>query len=921
MSNQWRAIGLPSVRREEIKVALKKLELDWGSVAHITATSSLSKSIRTNFGNAQNIGQFIEMLILPSMPVPFKLDLTEFPDARSELTNLEELTKYELRESAWRAIVSGRQMKIGLEFNQKFREFLADSSYESEIKNILRREKRSIRQGVQTLLAAGFGFENINAPFGKDSGRAIDKAIVDAWEYLETNFEPLTAYRDVLWIDKDEYISQTDQKSKVVKKLLLRALDIAFGPVNGPRTIVHHGFYFYTPPQWALFQLLRNTPGINQVFIIHDDGMNPAFETWRKFFKTDWLMPEIEYLEGTESSTIQANAYGEILKGKAVSFEGLEEKLNVIKCRTPADFSRHISQARLEFSTSEPQLFAAQPEEVERFVELDVSNGVIASTNLAFLPVGIFLLGVHRSIDMSDIDKVKIAIQGQTLIDIASTNFIEGNFDSYRLTNSLKKVLPYFRDCVSSDEWRSRLDSLREVVLSRISSFGSQYESELGVIRINAIAENPIRLVSWVDLSETEIDELIQFVTETVNLIEHIADAESRNLRSYLEFLSAKLESGLRNEHPQIQQEVLKKLNGFSIGTGNKYDIDGLIEVVEILLGQQAEFSGIGEDDSDLIVKPLRALDSLGFIRSKGDVLVTNLCDGVFPSKHDPLPWPFNLGQLTGNYEIISKDILRDRSQFSTLSDLYLLWLALDGVDLESKVILSWIAELPGEDRDLSSLIKLLMIPERLSGLIREHVGGIRMSTSSAQIQIQPTKDFEVPLIALATDSQIETAITLVNGKALASAFVCERRFAIQWALGPSAAYQSEHIQRMLFGNFQSIFYKFYKLPWEASVALSQEIWKFMSLGQRESSLAKRVIKTNGADPNWIFTLNGSRGTGRNGAYDIAYQTALGIHALPTAEKLVDAGITFLPSGVKDSKICSMCPVKPSCSQAMTSKK
>ena len=918
MNNQWRAIALPSVRKEKIEIALNKLELEWGSVAHITATSSLCKSIRASSGNAQNIGQFIEMLILPSMPAPFKLDLTEFPDARLMSTSLEE---YETRESGWRAIVSGRQMKIGLEFNQKFREFLADSDYKSEVKNILRREKRSIRQGVQTLLAAGFGFENVNAHSGKDSNKGIDAAIVDAWEYLETNFEPLTAYRDFLWIDIDQYMLQADQKSKVVRKLLLNALEIAYGPVIGQRTIVHHGFYFYTPPQWALFQLLRNTPGVNQIFIIHDDGINPAFDTWRKFFRIDWLMPEIEYIETDESSTIQARAYGEILKGKIVSFEKLSEKLNILKCRTPADFSRHWIEANLEPPTAKPQLFAAQPEEVERFVELDFDGGVVSNTNLAYLPVGIFLLGVHRSIDMSNIEEVKISIQGQTLVDIASTNFIEGDFNAFRLTSSLKKALPYFRDCVSSDDWRSRLSSLREIVLSQISSFGSKYETKLGVVRIDSIVKNPVRLVSWIDLSEIEMDELFLFVNATVRLIEQIADSESRDLRSYLDFLGAKLESGLRNENSQIQQEVLKKLNGFSIGTGNKYDIDGLIEVVEILLGQQAEFSGIGEDVFDFMAKPLRALDSLGFKRSKGDVLVTNLCDGAFPSRHNPLPWPFNLDQLIGNYEIISKDLLRDRSQFATLSELYLLWLALDGVEVQSKVILSWISELPGEVRDLSSLIKLLMIPERLSGPIREYVGGIKISTSSAQIQIEPTKASEVPMSAATSDSQIETAVKLVNGKALASAFACERRFAIQWALGPSAAYQSEHIQRMLFGNFQTIFYKLYKLPWDASVALCQEIWKFMSLGQRESSLAKRVIKTNGADPTWAFTLAGSRNTARNGAYDIAYQSALGTHALPTAEKIVDAGATFLPVGVRDFKICNMCPVKPSCSHAVTLKK
>ena len=211
---------------------------------------------------------------------------------------------------------------------------------------------------------------------------------------------------------------------------------------------------------------------------------------------------------------------------------------------------------------------------------------------------------------------------------------------------------------------------------------GAKKEEDSDVDRITKIVGNPLRLAIWIDLSEKELKYLEIFLNLTIDLIEQIANSQSRNLKSYLDFIGSKLEAGLRNENARIQKEILNKISGFSIGTSNKYDIDGLIEVVEILLGQQAEFSGIGEDILNFTAKPLRALDSLGLIRSGGDVLVANLSDGAFPSKHQSLPWPFNLELLTGNYEVISREILRARGDYSTLSDLYLLWLALDGVEV-----------------------------------------------------------------------------------------------------------------------------------------------------------------------------------------------------------------------------------------------
>ena len=919
MTSNWRAIALPSVRKEHIENALSNLNLGWQKVGHITATSSLCKSIRGSDGTAHNIGQFIEMLVFQSMPNPYSLNLTEFPDAKLMSANL---TEYEKQESAWRAIVSGRQMKIGLEFNQSFRDFLSKTDCDSSVKSILRREKKSIRQGVQTLLGSGFGYENIEISSSTDSSQPIKAAVVGAWRYLEENFRPLNSYRDFLWIDKDEYISQKTQQSRAVRKILLGVIDIAFGETLGERTIIHHGFYFYTPPQWALFQLLRNTPGINQLFVIHDDGVNPAFESWRKFFRADWWMPEIEYQHARELPTNQAAAFGGILKGIRPSFPELGENVSLFKCRTPADFTRHWMQAKEQPDKQRPQLFAALPEEVERFVELDFNSGVISNSNLAYLPVGVFLLGVHRSIDISNIDNVKISIQGETLIDIASTQFIEGEFNVSRLVNTLKRALPFFQDCLTPLDWQNRVTLLKDEVMPQISAKGPRRESDSDLVRVDSIVNNPIRLASWIDLSEAELEELFSFLKEAVNLIEQVANSESRNLRSYLDFIGSKLETGLRNESIQVQQEILKKISGFSIGTDNKYDIDGLIEVVEILLGQQAEFSGIGEDIFNFTALPLRALDSLGLIRSKGDVLVTNLADGAFPSRNNPFPWPFTLDSLQGEYDVISREILQARLDFSTLSDLYLIWLALDGVESESKVVLSWIAELPGEVRDLSSLVKLLLKPERLSPLISGYVGGLPLDFPTGLLQIDATKEAAVPLETSASISQIEIAISKVNRTALASTFACKRRFAIQWALGPSAAFRSEHTQRMLDGNFQTILFEEYGLPLEFSEMLRDKIWIFMSQGQRASSLAKRVIKKKGqgARPPWIFTMSGSAKENKIGAYDKAYRAALGTKSPPTFGEITESDAKFLPAGVNDFKICKMCPVKSNCSQAATPK-
>jgi hypothetical protein len=454
---------------------------------------------------------------------------------------------------------------------------------------------------------------------------------------------------------------------------------------------------------------------------------------------------------------------------------------------------------------------------------------------------------------------------------------------------------------------------------------GTKKDEDSDVDRITKIVGNPLRLAIWIDLSEKELEYLEVFLNLTMDLIEQIANSQSRNLKSYLDFIGSKLEAGLRNENARIQKEILSKISGFSIGTSNRYDIDGLIEVVEILLGQQAEFSGIGEDVLNFTAKPLRALDSLGFIRSSGDVLVANLSDGAFPSTHQALPWPFNLDLLTGDYEVISRDILKARSDYSTLSDLYLLWLALDGVDSGSKIVLSWIAELPTEVRDLSSLIKLILRPERLTQPVGVNVGGLEVLNPSGILSVDATRVAGLPHKMIDTKPPMQKAADLIDPIALSSSLICNRRFAIQWAVGPSPGFQSEHIHRMLYGNFQTILFERYKLAWEESEVFREKLWIFMSPGQRASSFAKRRIKKTGAAIAWIFTLSGSKGSSqsrrKSSVFDLAYQSALGLNPPPTADSLMDIQPQFLPRGVMDYKICNMCPVKPRCGHAVTQKK
>jgi hypothetical protein len=72
-------------------------------------------------------------------------------------------------------------------------------------------------------------------------------------------------------------------------------------------------------------------------------------------------------------------------------------------------------------------------------------------------------------------------------------------------------------------------------------------------------------------------------------------------------------------------------------------DVEGLIEVVRMLLGREADFDSAGDAvEAETAVSELRGLDALGLHRANGDIHVANLADGAFPSKVSIIGWHLN---------------------------------------------------------------------------------------------------------------------------------------------------------------------------------------------------------------------------------------------------------------------------------------
>lgn len=910
---QWRALSTSSVREDAVRLLLTEEGLAWESVSHITATRSLASSVLETGQVGLPIAALIDLLTAPGLPGDLQLSLEGFPGT-SVLASGRSI--YMDAVSAWEQKAAGRRLRLGIRFDDALRKYVRSEISDPALRRIFVRSRRELWRTFQTLSAAGIH------PADVSPGDVVGRAAVAAWSYIEQHMPEMAFMRDSLWVDFEDFESQSTDVSRDVLRRLDEALSCAFGPAAGPRTIVHHGFHFFTPPQWALFQLLRRTPGIDQVFLIHDDQLNPAFEIWRRFHVEKWHMPLSEVKGQMSEVTAAARMFKAALNGEAIDATDLSESVRVIGCSGPADLVRQwrFEAAGLAEDEASPHYYAADAKSVDRFVRRlgrqEVSGEPV---DLAQLPVGAFLLAVHDCIRPRPSGDVVVSITPKAVTEMVASGYVDVAESSRSVEEYLpivKRALPFFRDCGEAAAWRERERSLRRLIVERVDAHGPRIDGVSDAERIQRATGNPLRLVPWADLSADDVDVAGKVILSCVAVVEEIVSRERTTLGDHLLFLRTELEKGMANLPAQDQQRILAKIEGFSVGVNEEVDVEGLVDIVTMLLSRAADFDATGEPGETLgAVSELRALDSLGFRRVRRDIHVTNLAEGSFPSQVRAVGWPFQLEDLRGegaSADSVVVEILEARSQTAGLGDLYLLWLALDGVDAHHRITLSWIAHLGGEHRNPSALLLLLAEPPNATPAVKERAGGVRIEGVKQAFDAGVLAERIDPSSASAGDGEFASALEKIDPRAAASALACPRRFALQWAMGPSAAFQSEHHHAMLLGNVEASLVREGSLNEGEAQRVSEDLWAHLTAGERESSRAKRRVQPTGAsaDATWTLTLAGGR-TG-DGPSDLAYQAAIHRHS-PRAEVVVPADSVYLPPGVDDPSVCAQCPVRPRC--------
>ena len=894
---------LASVDRASIDRALTTRGLTFRAAGHVCAGATHADRIMEDQVPAIAIARLIDLIVVPGYPATYRTgDQTAYPSA--DLLQ-DDPQAYREARKRWQRDVGAARRMIALQFDEALRRFRSAHPGE-RILDALFAARATFQATVNTLAMTGVRPDALRplTPEGAWARRA--------WMTIEKELPVLGVMREDLWHDPEALAARVES-----------ALTAIFGSTPGPRTIVHHGFYFYTPPQWALFRML-DILGVRQVFIVHDDNAQPAFGIWRRFFRERWGFTSPVRFGATRPPTAAATTLSDALAGRAVDAQRAAGHLRIIRARNASDLTQMVLATRLERRDNgdRPGIYAADEEQIGRIVGRLAAEQPSEEVELSKLPVGVFLMRVHESIDASLDGGVRLRLSQPALRDIVASGLLPIPSEELVLARrALERALPFFADCTHPDDWDRRARHLEALVITVVDAVRPQRDDDDTPTRLRKAVENPFRRASWLDLSPREASLVREAITQATEAIRQFGSESTVDVRKHLRLVDECLRH--QSAHiPASQWEALEaRRSQFANGPIRQLDVGGLQDLMRLILARRVPTDG-DLDEEVQVVQPLRSLSALGYRRAQASILLTNLADDAFPAITRTGQWPFTGPEVRAAASEETAALLDVREETAPLADLYLLWLALDGIEEGHSVTLSWLERLGGEERSMSALLSLLVEPPPRHDDAFRLVGGLpiepfrpatRTDREATSLPFDPARG---------SQTDIKAALKRLPLGTLASIITCPRRFALQWVLGPSAAFTAPFQHQMLLGNVMAALQADLGISEAGARRITDDLWRQFTAAERESSRRRRVVRVpdqrGGAVSDWLLTLHGN---GRlTDLTSMAYRKLKdGLTASDVVTRVTSRGI-LPPRGEEVTAAdCMRCPMRSRCTQALAS--
>ncbi|MEK3820307.1 hypothetical protein MKY20_14670 [Cytobacillus sp. FSL W8-0315] len=576
----------------------------------------------------------------------------------------------------------------------------------------------------------------------------------------------------------------------------------------GWETVVLHGFYFMTPEQQQIFQLIKNA-GVNIIFLnLYDARFTETFNFIEKFInerhgwvdKKDWKMEKWvnkrltladKFLADFEGEQVEEYQFPNHLKVKDFKdfYDFLQDYENNLDI-DPAEKTKYKTYLAPNAATLNDRLQEYYPELFK------------AKRHFLGYPIGQYLFQLHQ---MWSEEEDSLILSENVLFECFASGWLYDEItgkNAREYTKALQEVLPFFQGCVTQESWSRRAATLLTIHEHILPPFKEEDDD-----RFEQMMSSPFSRFSQFAVSIDEVTQIVAFMGMIFRTSSDLfGDGKKRilladhfsKLRKLIEASNPFLQHEMVKEEKVIIHQLKQKLQTTpDIGAVRVHDISTAISLY--LAGHLKK----DHSEEDELIRPFIEIDGEAF-KQNGITHVTGLDENSLPYSEFKLPWPLTesvFHDLAKRNVPLSFQVLRNEHVKEITR-----YLVYNLLQFSERLELSWMVHYEAE-KNLDKAVYLSQLNLKPNEESRQN----HKEWKDVKLDREVTKQELDLFLAFPID-------------ALAEFKFCPRRFYYSYLAGRPETFQSEFVQEFLFGNLLKSFGAL--LPNLSDEKIKEEVYK-----------------------------------------------------------------------------------------------
>lgn len=568
--------------------------------------------------------------------------------------------------------------------------YVNDNEVNQEVSVYLRRNAYDMWNAIKLLIEADVYPDDVDS----NCAQPI-KHFANIWKKLEIENTLIMSFRTT-------FSFELAQREAVVQKI-----QSAVGELR--ENLFLFGFYFVTPIEERIFDVLEAAQYKLNFVNCHDKDYGYATKIWEAFFPEEYNAGTIENIQ--EDISLQ-NCFGEALAGNLKDLP-----LTVTKHQTEFEFAGMVKEAvdkgELVYSPD-----AQQCEQVLKEYYPEYYN----RKHLLSYPVGQYIYYLHM---MWNSFKDEMDLRFEYVYKCFASGWLcTEKMNGREYTYELKVLEPFFKGCYQPEEWKKRVEELKQAK-ETVSGFEAR---EKGQERWHKLLGNPFNNVGVYSVDIEKINNISILIDKLIEDASYLF-AERENVDLYAHFRRIKeiintqmSMDDILAEESEIAKELLTQFDDEN-AKGIVCPINGVRDAIILLIGnhygeyesQESETSGRSRMVHPLSMVEAAMLNNYG---QKIHIVMAN--EFTLPGQPKKLPWPLTNDVLdslkvkgrekTEKYVRYMRAVIDDRP----LSYRYLFFSFMGVFNAENRPELSveWVCSKDKKEIAVSPYIKLMGFKE-----------------------------------------------------------------------------------------------------------------------------------------------------------------------------------------------------------------